>query len=85
MHIRRFFRIYSKEIDTLSCCGHITPFLEIAAIKRKNLLWVVAEKNIHQGLKKIKAWNVTVWNIMVQGYQSFVTESNVLIRFVFIT
>ena len=30
-------------------------------------------KTISQGLKKIKVYNVTVWNIVVQGHQSFVT------------
>ena len=43
-----------------------------------NSLWFVAGrlKNIYQELKKIKAWNVTVSNIVVQGRQSFATASN---------
>ena len=43
-----------------------------------NSLWFVAGrlKNIYQELKKIKAGNVTVSNIVVQGRQSFATASN---------
>ena len=33
-------------------------------------------KSIYQGLKKSKSCNVTVWNIMVQGHQIFVTISS---------
>ena len=41
-------------------------------------------KSIYQGLKKIKSWNVNVWNIVVQGHQSFVTVSSLSSKFVFI-
>ena len=41
-------------------------------------------KSIYQGLKKHKAWNVTVWNIMVQVHQSFATVLNLSNMFVFI-
>ena len=30
--------------------------------------------SIYQELKVVKAWSVTVWNIMMQNYQTFVIE-----------
>ena len=41
-------------------------------------------KGICQGIKKVKAWNVTVWNIMVQDHQAFVTASNLSSKLVLI-
>lgn len=32
--------------------------------------------SIYQELKKVKAWNGTVWNIMVQGHQSLAVAGN---------
>ena len=39
--------------------------------------------SIYQELNKTEVWNVSVWNIIMQGHESFVTVSD-LSNFVFI-
>ena len=41
-------------------------------------------KTIYHKLKKVTAWNITVWNTLVKGYQSFVVVWNCSNKFVFI-
>ena len=42
-------------------------------------------KTICQEIKKVKAWDVTVWSIMVKGYRSFVVLGNCSSKFVLLT
>ena len=44
---------------------------------------LLLKMNIYLEFKKVKAWNMTVWNIMVEGYPNFEIKWNNSSKFLF--